>query len=123
QLMREIRESILADCFMALYREKREFLHADDLDNPITDSKPKKRKPVTIGCYAIHTAPEGFASIRHVPSGEIMHSRTPPIEEARRLYIEQSNLTERVRLPEGESPENACPLVIWDVGLGAGANA
>jgi queuine tRNA-ribosyltransferase len=66
---------------------------------------------------------EGFASIRQISSGEIMHSRTPPMEEARRLYIEQSNLAERVRISVDENPENAAPLVVWDVGLGAAANA
>lgn len=120
QLMREIRQSILADRFMELYREKRAFLHEPDADNPIRMQKPKRKKSLTLGAYEVHTAPEGFASIRHVASGEIMHSRTPPIEEARRLYIEQSNLAQRVRLAEGGNQE---PLVIWDVGLGAGANA
>lgn len=62
-------------------------------------------------------AHEGFAAIRHVSSGEIMHSRTPPMEEARGLYIEQSRLSERLREDFLE------PLVIWDVGLGAAANA
>jgi queuine tRNA-ribosyltransferase len=66
---------------------------------------------------------EGFASIRQISSGEIMHSRTPPMEEARRLYIEQSNLAERVRLSANEDAESAAPLVVWDVGLGAAANA
>jgi queuine tRNA-ribosyltransferase len=46
-----------------------------------------------------------------------MHSRTPPMDEARQLYIEQSRLAERLREP-GDGP-----LVIWDIGLGAGANA
>jgi queuine tRNA-ribosyltransferase len=45
------------------------------------------------------------------------------MEEARRLYIEQSSLAERVRLSASESPESAAPLVVWDVGLGAAANA
>jgi queuine tRNA-ribosyltransferase len=66
---------------------------------------------------------EGFASIRQISSGEIMHSRTPPMEEARELYIEQSNLAGRLRISAGETPESAAPLVIWDVGLGAAANA
>ncbi len=118
RLMREIRQSILEDRFMELYREKRAFLHEPDADNPIRMPKATRKKSLVLGAYEVHTAPEGFASIRHIASGEIMHSRTPPIEEARRLYIEQSNLAERVRLSEG-----AEPLVIWDVGLGAGANA
>ena len=97
QLMREIRESILADSFLDLYREKRAFLHESDLDNPIRAQKPKRTKLRTLGNYEVHMAWEGFASIRQISSGEIMHSRTPPMEEARRLYIEQSNLAERVR--------------------------
>ena len=71
----------------------------------------------------MHKAWEGFASIRQISSGEIMHSRTAPMEEARQLYIEQSNLAERLRLSADEDPESAEPLVIWDVGLGAAANA
>jgi queuine tRNA-ribosyltransferase len=71
----------------------------------------------------VHLAWEGFASIRQISSGEIMHSRTPPMEEARKLYIEQSNLAERVQLSQEENSENASSLVIWDVGLGAAANA
>ncbi len=104
QLMREIRESILADSFLDLYREKRAFLHESDLDNPIRAQKPKRTKLRTLGNYEVHLAWEGFASIRQISSGEIMHSRTPPMEEARKLYIEQSNLAERVRLSADENP-------------------
>jgi queuine tRNA-ribosyltransferase len=54
-----------------------------------------------------------------------MHSRTPPMEEARCLYIEQSHLAERLRPASQGAPAgaDASPLVIWDVGLGAAANA
>ena len=123
QLMREIRQSILEDRFLALYREKREFLHASDAENPIRVQKPKKRMAFHLGDYEVHRAPEGFCSIRQISSGEIMHSRTPPMEEAHRLYIGQSNLAERVRLTAGESADTAAPLVVWDAGLGAAANA
>jgi queuine tRNA-ribosyltransferase len=79
-----------------------------------------KREEVSqLGDYEVHRAWEGFASIRQISSGEIMHSRTAPMEEARKLYVEQSFLTERV----AENSPNKDPLVIWDVGLGAGANA
>ena len=123
QLMRDIRASILADRFGELYRKKREFLHASDMDHPTHQQKPSRKKLCSLGDYEIHTAWEGFASIRQISSGEIMHSRTPPMEEARALYIEQSNLSERVRLSANEHAETAAPLVIWDVGLGAAANA
>jgi queuine tRNA-ribosyltransferase len=39
QLMREIRQSILAGTFLDLYREKRAFLHESDMDNPIREQK------------------------------------------------------------------------------------
>jgi queuine tRNA-ribosyltransferase len=74
--------------------------------------------PDRLGDYEVHKAWEGFSSIRQISSGEIMHSRTDPMKEARELYVEQSRLAERLR-------ENATsePLVLWDVGLGAAANA
>jgi len=116
QLMRDIRESILADRFLELYREKREFLHRVDEEYPVRLQKAKKKKATQRGAYEIHIAREGFASIRHIASGEIMHSRTDPMEEARRLYVEQAQLAQRLHKP-------AERLVIWDVGLGAAANA
>ncbi len=120
QLMREIRQSILAGRFMELYHEKRAFLDESDRDNPTHDPKhrTRKKRPLTLGNYEVHTAPEGFSSIRQISSGEIMHSRTPPMEEARSLYIEQSALAARLHRSD---PARA--LVIWDVGLGAAANA
>src|SRR6187200_701860 len=94
--------------------------------------EPTEKQPRILGDYEVHVAWEGFASIRQISSGEIMHSRTPPMEEARGLYVEQSALGERVRLPGGNgvnwNGNGAGPavagetLVIWDVGLGAGAN-
>jgi queuine tRNA-ribosyltransferase len=123
QLMREIRESILGGTFLDLYRDKRAFLHESDMDNPIREQKSKRPKSTKLGDYEVHKAWEGFASVRQISSGEIMHSRTAPMEEAMRLYVEQSNLAERVRLSVDEDPQNAEPLVIWDVGLGAAANA
>ncbi len=123
QLMREIRASILEDRFLDLYREKRAFLHAADMDHPIHVQKPKRRLAFHLGDYEVHRAPEGFCSIRQISSGEIMHSRTPPMEEAQRLYVEQSQLAERLQLSADETPETAAPLTIWDVGLGAATNA
>lgn len=120
QLMRDIRASIFANTFTSLYRERREVLHAPDLDNPVEVQAPKKRRQRTLGVYRIHVAKEGFSSIEHTGSGERMHSVSPPHEEAQRLYIDQSALAARVSQP---SDEEAAPLVIWDVGLGAAANA
>ncbi len=122
QLMREIRQSIFEDRFLELYREKRAFLHESDADNPIHEQKPRKKMAFHLGNYEVHRAPEGFASIRQISSGEIMHSRTPPMQEAHRLYIEQSDLAARLHISADEDAV-AAPLVIWDVGLGAAANA
>ena len=48
-----------------------------------------------------------------------MHSVTEPSEEANKLYIEQSALAARLLKTEDHADE----LVLWDVGLGAAANA
>ncbi len=120
RLMRNMRNAILEGRFDAFYQQTKPLLEADDLDNPALKPKVsrKKRYPKTLGKYEVHTAIEGFSSIRHVESGEIMHSRIPPEEESRRLYINQSFLEERLRQ---HGPER--PLVVWDVGLGAASNA
>ena len=124
QLMREIRQSIFEDRFLELYREKKAFLHESCADHPIHVQKPRRKKMAFhLGNYEVHRAPEGFASIRQISSGEIMHSRTPPMQEAHRLYIEQSDLAARLHFSADENAESAAPLVIWDVGLGAAANA
>ncbi|MEO6871108.1 MAG: tRNA guanosine(34) transglycosylase Tgt [Chthoniobacterales bacterium] len=117
RLMREMRASILAGDFGAFYREKRAALAESDRENPIRLPKPAKERSRSLGNYEVHIAHEGFASIRQTTSGEIMHMRTPPMEEARSLYVEQSHLAERL------AEANPDPLVIWDVGLGAAANA
>ncbi len=116
QLMRDIRASILAGRFGEFYREKREVLQESDREYPALHPKPARRKSMSLGNYEVHIAQEGFASVRQVSSGEIMHMRTPPMEEAHSLYVEQSNLAERLSFSDE-------PLVIWDVGLGAAANA
>lgn len=116
RLMREIRASILEGSFLQLYHEKRPLLHEDDIDNPVNRPAPATIKHHVLGAYDIHQAWEGFSSIRHTASGEIMHSRTPPMDEARLLYTEPAHLAERLTVSDE-------PLVVWDVGLGAAANA
>lgn len=125
QLMREIRRAILSGRFLDYYHTARQTLGREDLDHPSppTAKQAPTSRPLTLGAYEVHTAQEGFASIRHTTSGEIMHAHTPPMEEARILYVDQSRFAERVKLLPGESAETAAPLVIWDVGLGAAANA
>jgi queuine tRNA-ribosyltransferase len=124
QMMRDIRASILEDRFMALYHERRQYLQGEDLDNPAVHPKVgKERRPRKLGNYEVHLAEAGFASIRQISSGEIMHSHTPPLEEAKALYVDQSRLQERLRISNDNPEQPVTPLVIWDLGLGAGANA
>ena len=123
QLMREIRSRIISGTFLEFYKRKREDLALFDVDNPSPDPGTKVVVPRRLGDYEVHIAREGFGSIKHISSGEIMHSRTAPMEEARSLYVEQSQLAERLEVGAGETVETARALRIWDVGLGAAANA
>jgi len=65
--------------------------------------------------YQLVRVQNGAFSVRSVAHGETMHPGLGPAAEARTLYVEQVRLAERLRHHQGE-------FVIWDVGLGAGAN-
>jgi queuine tRNA-ribosyltransferase len=56
----------------------------------------------------------GALAIRSVDAGEVMHPGVGPLAEAEALYVRQSRLAERLR---------SGPVVVFDVGLGAGSNA
>ena len=116
RLMREIRESILAGRFMELYREKREVLNESDLDNPPYDATTRKKSIFTMGQWEVHSAPEGFATLRQIGGEEVMHSCAPGSQSQR--LIEQAGLAARLR-----TASTAEPYVIWDLGLGVAANA
>lgn len=66
--------------------------------------------------FEIVTTTAGALSIRNNVVNEIMHNPVGPWAEANALYIEPSQLAKRLNSP---GPE----LVIFDVGLGAAANA
>ncbi len=117
RFMGRIRQHILNGDFRSYYDTQREiFARSDNTELAAPPPAVKKTRPLTIGDYEVHVSPEGFSSIRQRSSGEVMHSVSHPMEEARRLYTEQSGLADRLR-DVGE------PLVIWDVGLGAATNA
>jgi tRNA U34 5-methylaminomethyl-2-thiouridine-forming methyltransferase MnmC len=65
--------------------------------------------------YELVTLANGTRSVRDLRSGETFHPVIGPQAEAEALYVRQLRLRERF---------NACreEFVIWDVGLGAGAN-
>lgn len=58
----------------------------------------------------------GPTSLRCTKHNETFHPVTGPRVEARILHVEQQRIVERARKSSG-------PFVIWDVGLGAAANA
>lgn len=122
RLMAEMRAAIFDGTFAAYYERQRIALIREDEENPPVHPAPARiRKAPTLGDYDIQPSRCGtFHSIRQISSGEIMHSVSPPEEEANRLYVEQSRLGERLLR---RTPEDTEPLVIWDVGLGAASNA
>jgi queuine tRNA-ribosyltransferase len=120
-MMREIRESLFAGSFLEYYAKKKAELLQEDEENPANPTRRSRRRSergLKLGDYEVIEQEAGFSSIRQVSSGEIMHSVSPPEEEARHLYLEPSRLRERLTDGRSESP-----LIIWDVGLGAAANA
>jgi queuine tRNA-ribosyltransferase len=66
--------------------------------------------------YQIVLTSLGVPAVRDAVVGEVMHPVIGPAVEAERLYVAQSRL--RARLEEAGPP-----LVLLDVGLGAGSNA
>jgi len=120
QLTRTMRENILAGTWTEYYRSQRELLDARDSYGPksIRYARVQREKDrQQLGRYEV-VVREGVGRIRDRQSGEVMHSVNDPAEEARSLYVEQSQLIERLR-----SGSHDHPLIVWDVGLGAAANA
>ncbi len=119
QLMRTMREHILADTWAQFYRSQRDVLDARDsygrAPTHVTKAQRQKLK-LKLGRYEV-IVHDSVGRIRDMTSGEVMHSVNDPAEEARSLYVEQSRLIQRLLEP------SAAPLVVWDVGLGAAANA
>jgi tRNA U34 5-methylaminomethyl-2-thiouridine-forming methyltransferase MnmC len=66
--------------------------------------------------YCIVYLRNGACSVRSLAEAETFHPGIGPAREAEALYVRQLHLPERVRETSGE-------FVIWDVGLGAAANA
>lgn len=118
-LMRRMREHVLADTFARFRDEQRFVLARADEDNPPvpTPRRRRGRNERDLERFGIHESPAGHASILHHASGELMHGGIDPAVEAHGLYVEQSRLLTRVAEPA------AAPLVVWDVGMGAAHNA
>ncbi len=66
--------------------------------------------------YRLVRLRNGACSVRSLAEDETFHPGIGPALEAEALYVRQLRLPERVRKTSGE-------FVVWDVGLGAAANA
>jgi queuine tRNA-ribosyltransferase len=118
-LMRTMRQHIVADTFAAYRDAQRPLLARADDEHPAIVPKPRRRRHGhhALERFAIRVSEQGYASVVDRASGEIMHAGLDPATEAHALYVEQSRLAERLREPTSE------PLVVWDVGLGAAHNS
>ncbi len=81
-----------------------------------TGSTPSSPGPRVGDRYEIVLTSLGIPAVRDAVVGEVMHPVIGPAVEAERLYVAQSRLRERLSAP---GPR----LVLFDVGLGAAANA
>jgi tRNA U34 5-methylaminomethyl-2-thiouridine-forming methyltransferase MnmC len=66
--------------------------------------------------YKLVRLPNGSHSVQSLVHGETMHPGLGPQAEAAALYVEQLRLLDRLQ-------DTRTEFVVWDVGLGAGANA
>jgi queuine tRNA-ribosyltransferase len=118
-LMSSMRQHIAADTF-ARYRDaQRPLLGRGDDDHPavVSARRRHRRDETALERFAVRQSPHGHAGVVHLASGEIMHGGLDPAVEANALYVEQSQLAERLR------EATSVPLVVWDVGLGPAHNA
>jgi tRNA U34 5-methylaminomethyl-2-thiouridine-forming methyltransferase MnmC len=69
-----------------------------------------------VAAYQIVKLANGMCSLRSLAQGETFHPVIGPVAEAEALYVRQLRLPERIGETDGE-------FVLWDVGLGAAANA
>ena len=114
-------QSILADRFLELYREKRAFLHEADVDNPTFHAEAEARRSGSARWAITRCTSRG----RALPaSGRFPRAKS--CIRARRRWRKRDSFTSSSRnWPSALSlhPRTREPLVIWDVGLGAAANA
>jgi queuine tRNA-ribosyltransferase len=114
RLMAKMRETILHGDFLSLYNSLRNKLGEIDPQYPPLRPPASRSNPLALGDFQI-VEKEGISRILKVSNGEVMHPGVEPEVEARALYLDQSKIL------ECEADDG--PLVVWDVGLGAAANA
>jgi queuine tRNA-ribosyltransferase len=122
-LMRAARSAIAAGRYGAFARQRLAELDRHEHD-PARRPPGARRGPAPPPAGAPAAAPRfeivetrgGAAAVLDRSVGEVMHPVIGASAEAERLYVAQSRLRERLARP-------GPPLVLFDVGLGAGANA
>jgi queuine tRNA-ribosyltransferase len=120
-LLRGAREAIEAGAYAAWARAKLEALDRHEHDP--ARRPPGRRVPAALPAPAASGArfelvltAQGAPSVRDAEAGEVMHPVVGAAVESERLYAAQSRLAERLAAA-------GAPLVLYDVGLGAGSNA
>jgi Queuine tRNA-ribosyltransferase/S-adenosyl-L-methionine-dependent methyltransferase len=104
QLMRRMREHILAGTWLCFYRSQREVLDARDRYGPVSTHITKAQRAMLkmqLGRYEV-TVRDDIGHIRDRISGEVMHPVSDPSQEARLLYVEQPRLIERLKAADKE---------------------
>ena len=88
--------------------------------------RPARAREAAPVSFTIVVTREGARAVLDEDTGEVMHPVVGGRVEAEALYIGPSRLRERLRARAGEGPDDparAEPLVVLDIGLGAGSNA
>ena len=84
---------------------------------PTGDKTSPESQPSAPTHYSVVATRSGAPSVRDDALGEVMHPLIGALEESVQLYAVQSRLRERLLEPL------SAPLVVFDIGLGAGSNA
>jgi queuine tRNA-ribosyltransferase len=114
-LMREVRAAIEAGRYAAFARETIAAVDRHEHDPERRPPGARRGEPEPAR-FDLVTTRGGAAAVRDRVVGEVMHPVIGPEAEAEALYVGQSRLAERLATP-------GAPLVLLDVGLGAGSNA
>jgi queuine tRNA-ribosyltransferase len=115
-LMRSARVAIEEGRYAAFAKETLAAIdrHEHDPDRRPPGARPAPPAPDTPRYELVTTA--GGPAVRDTDVGEIMHPVVGAAAESEQLYVAQSCLAARLA-------EEGPPLVVFDVGLGAGSNA
>jgi queuine tRNA-ribosyltransferase len=126
-LLRGARQAIEAGRYAAWSRERLDAIDRHEHDpshrppgrrlppaRPVPSPHPPTSSPGAR--FEIVLTAQGAPAMRDAEAGEVMHPVVGAAVESERLYVAQSRLAERLARP-------GPPLVLFDVGLGAGSNA